>query len=171
MLFICRREKFSEIICDLFNSLLIHFATRRYQSDGSSRLSSSALSPLAACALRKPKKSAGIVVIPLGEIRELLPEGSYWGRQLHTSSSERSLHEWMACVRVSFFFLSTILKLVSSTASGIPVLFPPLPLSSRHNFRNFRNESTAPPSHLLVTNRDQSSNTGRGQFRKLAALI
>jgi len=70
VLFICRREKSADVISDSF-SRLIHFAMCRYQSGDSSRLSSSALSLLAACALRKTKKSTGIVVIPPVEIREL----------------------------------------------------------------------------------------------------
>lgn len=73
-------------------SLLIHFATRRYQSGGSSRLSSSALSLLATCALRKTKKL--IIVIPSGEIRESLSEKSYKEeRELHATRGSRSLHK------------------------------------------------------------------------------
>lgn len=46
-----------------------------------------------------------------------------------------------------------------------PLLFPSLPLSSRHNFRNFRNESLPLHRDLLVANKDQSSNTRvGGQF-------
>jgi len=104
VLFICRREKSADVISDSF-SHLIHFAMRRYQSGGSSRLSSSALSLLAACALRKTKKSTGIVIPPV-EIRELLPEGSCRRKELHAipeRASELKFAVGGPCLRPSSY--------------------------------------------------------------------
>jgi len=95
------------------------------------------------CALQKIKKSAVIAVIPSDKFRELLPEEFYERRKCR---SER-MHERSEVPTTRFLFAFSVLlidlKLVSSTASGIPVLFPPLPLGLRHNFRNFRNESAS----------------------------
>lgn len=104
-------------------SLLIHFATRRYQPGGSSRLSSSALSLLAACALRKTKKLTGIIVIPSGEIRESLSERSYKKeRELHATPSEGA--EVCTSKRPMFASRSSSYRPSSSSCSRLRLASP-----------------------------------------------
>lgn len=169
-LYICRREKFADVIYDPIHFLssfisrrtVISWAAARDFRREHYRFSQRA-------SLRETKKSAGIVVIPLGEIRVTARGILQAGGNCTAAPSE-------VCTSRRPMFASR-----SSSYRPFSSLCPRLHLASlrffllirwaRCNFRNFRNESASPPWSSLSQIGIGRLRRNGGQFRKLAALI